>query len=107
MLGLGLLLLVYGGGRLLDALWPATQNASYQEIDYYSRYRWSHDSSRSFEQERVNVREHNASLYAGQLLAFNLVTPDQAVSAAYRGEKRGAFWNGSWRRVTPPLPWPP
>lgn len=91
MLGFGLLVFIYLGGRVLDIFWPATQYASYQEIDSYSQFRWSHDPTRSFDQERGNVRERNASLYARQLLVFGLSTQDKAATSAYRGEMRGAL----------------
>src|SRR5437016_5209505 len=63
VLGFALLLLVYGGGRILDWIWPTSHYAASTEIDAYDAYRWSSHQTGSFDSKREALREENASEY--------------------------------------------
>ncbi len=90
VLGFLLLLFVYCGGRVLDALWPARHYAIADEIDQYESFRWSHDPAHSFDEQRHQLREANAGEYAQRLMQLNLVSDhDAALEAAQKGEYHG------------------
>ena len=87
MLGLMLLLGLYIGGRVLDAVWSNNSKANYAEVLAYEQYRYQHDPAESFEAQRDLTRIHHITEYADRLQAAGVVSDrEQAVDAARHGK---------------------
>jgi hypothetical protein len=94
VLGFALLVLVYSGGRILDAVWPRHFYAAANEIDLYTGHVWSHEQAKSFVDILAESREQRASEYGSRLetlkaegyLKVDDKDPDWALNAARLGE---------------------
>ena len=90
VLGLMLVLALYFGGRILDAVWYAGYYPSKGEINLYTAYRWSHEQGRSFDTVRDQDRLTRAQSYAALLRQNGLVSDD---SAALEAARRGKYFH--------------
>jgi hypothetical protein len=86
-LGLLLVLLLYAGGRVLDAAWMRAYYPSYDEMDRFTAYKWAQERGRSFDAVREDLRQANLNQYASRLKAAGIVTDDQAAMDAARHGK--------------------
>jgi len=86
-LGLVLVLALYGGGRVMDAAWFRAYDASYNEIDLFTGYKWGQERGRSFDAIREDLRQANLNQYASRLKAARIVTDDQAAMDAAQHSK--------------------
>ena len=99
VLGFALLFLVYIGGRVLDAVWPTTQLASYSEVDQYTGYLWAHEHQQSFEDMRQRQLEDNASSYADKLVSTGVFKEKKDALEAGRKESTSASFRSIDHRV--------
>jgi hypothetical protein len=89
VLGLVLLLSLYAGGRLLDAIWPARQLAVPGEVFAYESTRHA-GAAGNFTAERAQRRAELEAAYADQLVAHGVLGDrGQARAAARTGDKLG------------------
>lgn len=89
-LGLVMVLALYAGGRVLDAIWASSYYPSRGEIDAYTAYLWNNTRSPSFDSQRQDQHRENAVSYAN-LLAQNGIVTDRSVALddAYHGRYFG------------------
>ncbi|HEX4793566.1 MAG TPA: hypothetical protein VH370_07240 [Humisphaera sp.] len=89
-LGLLLVLLLYLGGRVLDAIWPTAYCTTAGEIDRYSAYQTGRNPTESFETTSESLRQERIEQYAALLRSEGLRTDrDSALEAARHGELYG------------------
>ncbi|HET6251681.1 MAG TPA: hypothetical protein VFE47_28610, partial [Tepidisphaeraceae bacterium] len=95
VLGFALLVLVYCGGRVLDAIWPASNYAVSEEVDGYTLFIWSHEKDRNFSDKIEQQREANAAKYSELLLALDkegfIKLDDKHLDAVMNDAKLGKF----------------
>jgi hypothetical protein len=95
-LGLLLVLALYGGGRVLDAIWMRVYYPSAGEIDWFTAYKWGQERGRSFDAVREDLQQAYLNQYASRLKAAGFVTGDQAAMDAAR---RGKYYSDLERRI--------
>ena len=87
LLGLVMVLSLYAGGRILDAIWMSRYYPSRGEIDAYTTYLWNNTRSPSFDNLRQDQHRENAISYANLLVQNGIVTDRSvALDAAHRGK---------------------
>ncbi len=85
-LGLVMVLALYAGGRVLDAIWASSYYPSRGEIDAYTTYLWNNTRSPSFDSQRQDQHRENAISYANLLVQDGIVTDrSAAIEDAYHG----------------------
>ena len=90
LLGLVMVLSLYAGGRILDAIWMSRYYPSRGEIDAYTTYLWNNTRSPSFDNQRQDQHRENAISYANLLVQNGIVTDRSlALDNAYRGKHFG------------------
>lgn len=89
-LGLVMVLALYAGGRVLDAIWASSYYPSRGEIDAYTAYLWNNTRSPSFDSQRQDQHRENAISYVNLLVQNGLVSDRSvALDDAYRGKHFG------------------
>ena len=90
LLGLAMVLSLYAGGRVLDAVWMSRYYPSRGEIDAYTAYLWNNTRSPSFDNQRQDQHRENAISYANLLVQSSIVTDRSvALDDAYHGKHFG------------------
>lgn len=90
VLGLVMVLALYAGGRVLDAIWASSYYPSRGEIDAYTAYLWNNTRSPSFDSQRQDQHRENAISYANLLVQDGIVTDRSvALDKAYHGKNFG------------------
>lgn len=97
VLGFGLILLVYFGGRVLDVFWPATHDAIYGEIDRYEQEQWNHRPQAMFEEWRDLQRAQNVHEYSVRLVNEKIFPTKEGSPVLYSAEEGEAAVNAAER----------
>ena len=99
VLALAALLLLYGGGRSLDAMWPAAYRAVPNEVSAFDAYRRQGPVGGSFADYRSQVLERIHADYADQLMGLGVASNrDEALRAAATGKRLDELKSAILRR---------
>jgi hypothetical protein len=90
VLALVMLLLLYSGGRVLDALWPVQDRAIPDEAARYELFQGRPHVGEPFSEHREKIRKGIEDAYVQTLLQHQIVNdPTAAVQAARHGDDLG------------------
>ncbi len=92
VLALVALLLLYVGGRMLDAVWHVPDRAVSGEVSVYEAFQKQPHQGVKFSDYRDMVRKQVEANYAAELLKYNIASnPAEAEKAAHNGEFLGTI----------------
>jgi hypothetical protein len=91
VLGMVALLLLFGGGRVLDGFWPIRDRAVPGEASLYESAHQQANPGTIFSEQRNKIRSDIEARYAGELVRWHLVSGADAARAAAGGENVSAM----------------